>query len=220
MNWADIISLINNGNWEQARKEINLSKNIIPYDDTAAIAEASVYLHENDEASAYRCIAAGLKYNCRNYELYVMLGNYYRTRNICQAYLCYENAEFYCGQPEDKVYIRQCMAEIMCQSEGALPSPVSIVIVSYNNMEMMKNCILSIHNTTPTSSYELIVTDNASTDGIREWMELQSNITLIKNSQNKGFSYACNQGVKAAKPDNDIFFLNNDTLIPPNAIFV
>lgn len=219
MNWADIISLINNGNWEQARKEINLSKNIIPYDDTAAIAEASVYLHENDEASAYRCIAAGLKYNCRNYELYVMLGNYYRTRNICQAYLCYENAEFYCGQPEDKVYIRQCMAEIMCQSEGALPSPVSIVIVSYNNMEMMKNCILSIHNTTPTSSYELIVTDNASTDGIREWMELQSNITLIKNSQNKGFSYACNQGVKAAKPDNDIFFLNNDTLIPPNAIF-
>ena len=58
MNWADIISLINNGNWEQARKEVNLSKNIIPYDDTAAIAEASVYLHENDEASAYRCIAA------------------------------------------------------------------------------------------------------------------------------------------------------------------
>lgn len=97
--------------------------------------------------------------------------------------------------------------------------PVSIVLVSYNNCQMMQNCIQSIRDTAPVSAYELVVVDNDSSDGVAEWLEQQSDIRLIRNVENRGFGGGCNQGVKAAMPDNDIFFLNNDTLVPANAIF-
>ncbi len=217
MDWTDIIALINDGNWEQARREIDSLKGKIAWDDTAAIAEASICLHENDEEGAYDCIAEGLKYNCRNYELYVMLGNYYLEKNINQAYLCYENAEFYCEVGEDREHIRQCLKEV--RNQGSTVMPVSIVLVSYNNCQMMQNCIQSIRDTAPVSAYELVVVDNDSSDGVAEWLEQQSDIRLIRNVENRGFGGGCNQGVKAAMPDNDIFFLNNDTLVPANAIF-
>lgn len=218
MDWTDIIALVNEGKWEKAREGINKLKDKIEYNDTAAIAEAVVCQHENDESGAYGCIAEGLKYNCRNYELYVMLGNYYQARNINQAYLCYENAEFYCDVEEDKEYIRQCLETVRQNAEGTV-MPVSIVMVSYNNCEMMQGCIQSIRDTNPQSAYELVVVDNASNDGVAEWLEEQEDVILIRNEDNKGFGYGSNQGAKAARPDNDIFFLNNDTLLPPNAIF-
>lgn len=109
-------------------------------------------MHENDEEGAYNCIAEGLKFNCRNYELYVMLGNYYLARNINQAYLCYDNAEFYCEVEEDKPYIRQCIKDV--GEQGSTVTPVSIVMVSYNNCQMMQNCIKCIRDTAPQSAYE------------------------------------------------------------------
>lgn len=218
MDWTDITTLVNEGKWEQAREGIDKLKGEIEWNDTAAIVEAAVCQYENNETGAYECIANGLKYNYRNYELYVMLGNYYQSRNIDQAYLCYENAEFYCDVKEDREYIRQCL-ETARSAGGNSVMPVSIVLVSYNNCEMMQDCIQSIRDTNPQSAYELVVVDNASDDGVAEWLEEQEDVVLIRNEDNKGFGYGCNQGVKAAKPDNDIFFLNNDTLLPPNAVF-
>jgi GT2 family glycosyltransferase len=97
--------------------------------------------------------------------------------------------------------------------------PCSIVIVSYHNNLLMQACIESIRKTVPQSAYELVVVDNASTDGICEWLDRQEDIILVKNTENKGFGYACNQGVKVSAADNDIFFLNNDTMVMPNAVF-
>lgn len=95
----------------------------------------------------------------------------------------------------------------------------SIVIVSYNLSEITKQCIASIKENNAGSSYEMIVVDNHSTDGIAEWLSGQQDIKLICNTENKGFPYACNQGIKIAEPDSDIFLLNNDTIVTPNAIF-
>ena len=52
----------------------------------------------------YEEIIKGLKQNYKDYELYFALGEYYLTRNINQAYLCYENALFYCEDEKDKEY--------------------------------------------------------------------------------------------------------------------
>ena len=109
------------------------------------------------------------------------------------------------------------MSEI--SSCGIKVKPLSIVIVSYNSKDVMKACIKSIRINNISSSYEIVVVDNASTDGVTEWLESQNDITLIKNQDNKGFGAACNQGIKASSPDYDIFLLNNDTVVSPNAIF-
>ncbi|NFR88446.1 methyltransferase domain-containing protein, partial [Clostridium botulinum] len=65
----------------------------------------------------------------------------------------------------------------------------------------------------------IIIIDNNSNDGTVEWIKEQSGIKYILNKENKGFPVGCNQGIEIAEKDNDIFLLNNDTVIMPNSIF-
>lgn len=91
----------------------------------------------------------------------------------------------------------------------------SIVILTYNSLAYTENCLHSIRAYTPANDMELIVVDNHSTDGTVAWLKEQSDIRLIENAENKGFSGGCNQGIRAAEPGNDILLLNNDTLVTP-----
>lgn len=163
-------------------------------------------------------IVSGLVNDYGNYELYLTLGDYYKTVNPNQAYLCYENAQFYCENPKDLVYISQCMEELSKTGQIEV-FPTSIVIVSYNCKDMMIDCIESIRTNNKQGSYEIVVVDNNSQDGVVQWLKEQEDIRLILNQENKGFGYASNQGAKAARPENNLLFLNNDTIVPSNAIF-
>lgn len=101
-------------------------------------------------------------------------------------------------------------------------SKVLIVIVSYNAKRYMQECIESLRIKLLPGSYKIIVVDNASTDGITQWLSLQDDILFIKNEINIGFGPACNQAIKATVGTEyesyDIFLLNNDTIITSNAI--
>ena len=171
-----------------------------------------------DYELAYDYICEGLKYNYKNYELYLLLGNYYAQKNINQAYLCYENAEYYCSDEADLPIIQQ-KKKIMEHSKDYSVKKTSIVVVTYNTKALNIQCFNSIRTTNLPSSYELIAVDNASSDGTAEWLKEQTDIKIICNESNKGFPYACNQGIKASEPDNDILLLNSDTIVLPNSIF-
>lgn len=80
-------------------------------------------------------------------------------------------------------------------------------------------CIESIRLTVPESAREIVVVDNASEDGSLEWLREQTDIVLVENSVNEGFPKGCNQGAMAAQKDNDIFLLNNDTVMVDNSLF-
>ncbi len=71
----------------------------------------------------------------------------------------------------------------------------------------------------PEDVRQIIVVDNASEDGSVEWLRGQKDILLIENQENRGFPAGCNQGIAAADADADIFLLNNDTILPENALF-
>lgn len=92
-----------------------------------------------------------------------------------------------------------------------MKNKVSIVIVSYNNIYLMQKCIESIRNTCEVGAYEVIVVDNASTDGVREWLSEQEDLKVILLDENVGFPMGCNIGASYAEPGYDIFLLNNDT---------
>jgi GT2 family glycosyltransferase len=98
---------------------------------------------------------------------------------------------------------------------------LSIIIVSYNTKEFLKKCLLSIkENITDHFSYEIIVVDNASTDGVVDEAfeeEKQLPVKIMLNKENLGFSKANNIGVKAAK-GRYILFLNPDTEVKKHAI--
>lgn len=94
---------------------------------------------------------------------------------------------------------------------------VSVIIVNYNTLSLTRNCINSIYEKTSNLSFEIILVDNASTDGSKEYFEKDNRITYIYSLENLGFGRANNLGVKIAKGKN-IFFLNSDTVLKNNAI--
>lgn len=93
---------------------------------------------------------------------------------------------------------------------------LSIIIISYNTKKITENCLKSIETSLKQSplSYEIILVDNASTDGSNE---ITGNFRLIKNSKNLGFARANNQGAREAK-GKYILFLNSDIIVLDNAI--
>ncbi len=96
---------------------------------------------------------------------------------------------------------------------------VSIVIVNWNTRDILHDCLDSIANQT-SLPHEVIVVDNASTDGSAD-MVRQSfpDVTLIANSDNRGFAAANNQGLAIARGEK-LLLLNPDTIILDNAIDV
>lgn len=94
---------------------------------------------------------------------------------------------------------------------------VSVIIVNYNTKLVTKQCIDSIASLTHHIKYEIILVDNASTDGSTELFENDSRITLIKSNKNLGFGKANNLGY-AYSQGKYIFLLNSDTILLNNAI--
>ncbi len=88
----------------------------------------------------------------------------------------------------------------------------SIVVVSYNSSADIGRCIESVKR--HTSSFELIVVDNASRDNTPAILKNTEGIEAILNSTNLGFSAATNQGIRASKGDY-IILLNPDTEVFP-----
>lgn len=213
-----IKELVNASLWSEARQQLNSISQDLRQAPEYWILNATVYNAQNLSEYEWKCISIGLSKDPYNYELYYMLGNYYSARNANQAFLCYEQALFYCNDENDKAFISSEMKALQ-QTGFVFVRPVSFVILSYNSMDIMKLCIESIRSSCPQNAYELVVVDNASTDGICEWLASQPDIKLIKNTENSGFAKGCNQGIDAASPNNDIFLLNNDTILPANALF-
>jgi len=93
---------------------------------------------------------------------------------------------------------------------------VSIIIVNWNSGNWLYDCIESIKHFGGKSVKEVIVVDNASSDGSMDTISLDK-ITLIINPENLGFAKACNIGFKAAT-GNYCLLLNPDTRIFENTI--
>ena len=216
-----ILELIENNLWDEALKQfIYHTENKKPTDSSCIIG-TTIMEHYGKYDSMFEFIRGGLKLNPYNYELYLLLGNYYSTRNKIQAYLSYENALYHCinsGIDEDRNTLEQLLKNTDISSL-VFAKRVSFVILSYNTLDYTKACIESIRTTCYSQCYEIIVIDNASNDGSVEWLSEQQDIILIKNSENVGFPAGCNQGINAANADNDIFLLNNDTILLPNSLF-
>ena len=95
---------------------------------------------------------------------------------------------------------------------------VSIIIVSWNTREVLRACIESVFENSGGVSVQVIVVDNASSDGSAEMVrEKFGDVKLIVNSENRGFAAANNQGILAAD-GKYILLLNSDTVVLDNAI--
>lgn len=95
---------------------------------------------------------------------------------------------------------------------------VSICIVSFNALEYLEKCLLSLRKRPRSIQYQIIVVDNASQDESKNLVRKEfSEVLLIENQDNLGFSKATNQAMLAASGEY-LLWLNSDTIVSPEAI--
>ena len=107
----------------------------------------------------------------------------------------------------------------LTQGIEALPQPkVSVVVVTYNNLDLTKICLDSLERLSDYPNLEVIVVDNASADDtpayLRAWAEAGDDRRAILNADNRGFAAGNNQGLAVATGDY-LVMLNNDTHVTP-----
>lgn len=94
----------------------------------------------------------------------------------------------------------------------------SIIILSYNTLDLLKLCIESIRAYTEAGTYEMIVVENASEDGSAEWLKTQPDLICVYNEENQGFPKGCNQGLEIAT-GTELLLLNSDTVVTKDWLF-
>ncbi|MCX7102658.1 MAG: glycosyltransferase family 2 protein [Methylobacter sp.] len=95
---------------------------------------------------------------------------------------------------------------------------ISVIIVSWNARDYLKQCLASLTVETCRYPMEIIVVDNASTDGSPDCVESEyPDVHLIRNADNLGFSKANNIGVSASTGDY-LCFVNSDVKVLSDCI--
>ena len=162
----------------------------------------------------------GFLINPSNPSLFISLADYYSKTNVVQELICLYQALYQAertGSEEQVSFITQIIAAL--ENNQVRVPKTSIVILSYNTLDYLKQCLDSVKNTIPLKRCQVIVVDNASTDGSLEYLRSLDWITLVENHENRGFPGGCNDGIAAAEDGNDIWLLNSDTIVPENALF-
>ena len=92
---------------------------------------------------------------------------------------------------------------------------VSIIIVTWNGLHLLKQCLPSVV-ATDYPNLEIIIADNASTDGTETWVRKHyPSIRVIRHPENLGFSAGNNRAIEQAT-GKYIVLLNNDVEVPSN----
>jgi len=94
---------------------------------------------------------------------------------------------------------------------------ISVIIVSFNARADLMACVLALKKNPPADGHEIIVVDNASSDGSAEAAQRIPGVRVIQMGRNAGFAAANNAGIRESRGDL-ILLLNSDTLVPPGAI--
>ena len=94
---------------------------------------------------------------------------------------------------------------------------VSIIIVSFNAREDLGRCLAALRDSPPVATTEIIVVDNASTDGSAELARSEAEVRVLDAGANVGFARANNLGIRAGRSEL-ILLLNSDTIVPAGAI--
>lgn len=205
--------------WKEARELGDRLKRQGEESETFFILFATICGVLGEDLKEYENIIDGLQKYALNYELYFMLGNYYlghQRSNL--AFLCYEQALHYCGEPSDLNLIRQNMEMAAGQPDFCV-NPVTVVILAEFGGSLLRECLRSISKNLPGNSYEVLVVDNQCVGQEIAWVNELEHTKLLLCKDQADYAEAINTAIKCSGISNDIYLLAGDALLMPNALF-
>ena len=93
---------------------------------------------------------------------------------------------------------------------------LSVCMVSLNCRRVVEDCLVSLR-ASEFQDFEIFVADNGSVDGTLEYLRTQSDVHLIENGYNAGFTKGTNQGI-AGSSGRYVLWLNTDTILRPDSL--
>ena len=104
------------------------------------------------------------------------------------------------------------------RSSFSTPVALSVVIANYNGQKLLAGCLDSIYRNPPTRPFEVIVVDDASSDGSYEMVqESFPQVRLLQNTRNVHYGKSNNRAFDLAQGQR-VYLLNNDTVMLPGAL--
>jgi GT2 family glycosyltransferase len=95
---------------------------------------------------------------------------------------------------------------------------LSIVVICWNDLKVIKDCLESVYKETSAITFEIIVSDNGSTDTSLEYIrDLFPGVRVVENGANLGFARGNNAGIDVARGEY-VLILNPDTIIRDRAL--
>jgi N-acetylglucosaminyl-diphospho-decaprenol L-rhamnosyltransferase len=95
---------------------------------------------------------------------------------------------------------------------------LSVVIICWNDLRVIRECLRSIYGGTSSIDLEVIVSDNGSTDGSIEFIRQNyPDVRVLENGANLGFGKGNNVGIRASTAEY-VLILNPDTIIHDGAL--
>jgi GT2 family glycosyltransferase len=94
---------------------------------------------------------------------------------------------------------------------------LSVVILCWNDLKVLRGCLESIYKETTNLGFEVILSDNGSSDGAPEWVAANySAVRILRNGRNLGFAEGNNVGLRVATGEY-VIVLNPDTIVHARA---
>ena len=94
---------------------------------------------------------------------------------------------------------------------------LSVVIVNWNTESLLRDCLRSVYDTVEGMTFEVIVVDNASSDGSVAMLKVEfPQVRRIENYENRGFAAANNQAFRVMT-GRYALLLNSDTVLTGGA---
>ena len=95
---------------------------------------------------------------------------------------------------------------------------LSVVIICWNDLRVIRDCLRSIHDGTHATDFEVIISDNGSVDDSIEFVHNHyPHVRIVENQQNLGFACGNNAGIRASRGEY-VLILNPDTIIHDGAL--
>lgn len=187
------------------------------YDDVLAIYDGDIGQNLGDIERTWAAIRQGLCFNPENYELYVMLGNYYLNENREQSWLCYEHALACCQDQVDRIQIQEMLRQLT-EDYGISAGRVAIMIWCHGENSFIQQCVESVRKTLAGCSGQIVAVTGLREETAREWIGHQDDLTLVEIEE-QDISRIWEKGISAAWSDADCLLMDSDTILPKHALF-